>query len=127
MRVGREGLDWLIASLLYGSGMRLMESARLRLLELDFERKQITVGDGKGGKHRITMLPEHLIRSLCEHLAKVEAVHDQALSDGFASSGPQQAVQGDFRRAVETDIDDAGARSRRRIADQVVIFPSTRG
>ena len=80
-----EGLDWLMASLLYGSGMRLMECVRLRVKDLDFEMKQIAVRDGKGGKDRVTMLPERLIVPLRDHLAKVRAVHEQDLHDGFGS------------------------------------------
>lgn len=78
-----EGLDCLMASLLYGSGMRLMECVRLRVKDLDFEMKQITVRNGKGGKDRVIMLPERLISPLKAHLNRVRIIHEQDLTDGF--------------------------------------------
>jgi len=58
----------LMAGLMYGTGLRLIECLRLRVQEIDFERKEITVGDGKGAKDRLTMLPESLKRPLQQHL-----------------------------------------------------------
>lgn len=63
-----EGVTWLMASLMYGSGLRLMECARLRVKDIDFERNEITVRDGKGRKDRVTMLPAKLKNRLSEHL-----------------------------------------------------------
>ena len=80
-----EGLDWLMASLLYGTGMRLMECVRLRVKDLDFEMKQITVRNGKGGKDRVTMLPEPMMRPLREHLRRVETIHEQDLDAGLGA------------------------------------------
>lgn len=54
-----EGAKWLMASLLYGAGLRLMECLRLRVKDIDFEYNQIVVRDGKGQKDRVTMLPAH--------------------------------------------------------------------
>jgi integrase len=51
---------WLMASLMYGSGLRLMECLRLRIQDMDFGRNEITIRDGKGGKDRMTMLPDSL-------------------------------------------------------------------
>jgi integron integrase len=59
----------LIVRLLYGTGMRLMESVRLRVKDIDFERREIVVRDGKGGKDRVTILPQRLVRPLQAHLA----------------------------------------------------------
>jgi integrase len=56
-----DGVHYLIASLLYGSGLRLTEGLRLRVEDFDFEYRQVTVRDGKGAKNRVTMLPETLI------------------------------------------------------------------
>ena len=61
-----DGRTWLLASLLYGTGMRLMECLRLRVKDVDFARNEITVRDGKGGKDRHTVLP----KSLCEPLQR---------------------------------------------------------
>lgn len=74
---------WLMASLMDGAGLRLMECLRLRVQDVDFSRKEITVRDGKGGKDRITMLPESLCAPLQDHLKKVKAVHQQDVADGW--------------------------------------------
>src|SRR5258707_8027218 len=66
-----EGTKWLMASLLYGSGLRLMECLRLRVKDVDFGYGQILVRDGKGAKDRVTMLPQALIEPLKAHLEKV--------------------------------------------------------
>jgi integron integrase len=69
-----QGRDWLMASLLYGTGMRLMECARLRVKDIDFARNEITVRDGKGGKDRRTVLPARLVEPLTEQVARVREV-----------------------------------------------------
>lgn len=68
------GMHKLMARLLYGSGMRLMELIRLRVLDIDFERKEIVVRNGKGGKDRVTVLPSTIIPALKEHLEEVQAI-----------------------------------------------------
>ena len=65
---------WLMANLMYGAGLRLMECLRLRVQDIDFERSEIMVRDGKGAKDRITMLPESLKQPLQQHLAKVKVI-----------------------------------------------------
>ncbi len=65
-----DGTRWLAASLLYATGMRLLEGLRLRVKDADFERREITVRDGKGGRDRRTMLSERLIEPLRSHLAR---------------------------------------------------------
>jgi integron integrase len=77
------GDKWLMASLMYGAGLRLMECLRLRVQDVDFFRNEILVRDGKGAKDRITMLPESLKASLQEHLKTVKAVHERDLADGW--------------------------------------------
>lgn len=76
------GINWLIASLLYGSGLRLMEAVRMRVKDLEISRREILVRDGKGGKDRVTMLPDRLIEPLRDHLARVRRLHDQDLAAG---------------------------------------------
>jgi integron integrase len=66
-----EGTSWLIASLLYGSGLRLMEAHRLRVKDLVIERGEVIVRDPKGGRDRVTVLPAALIAPLRDHLAKL--------------------------------------------------------
>ena len=78
-----EGGHRLIASLLYGTGMRLMEALRLRVRDVDFHYRQITVRNGKGGKDRVTVLPDSLIMLLKEHLERVKELHDRDLAEGF--------------------------------------------
>ena len=77
------GDKWLVAMLLYGGGLRLLEALRLRVKDLDFERGEITVHEGKGDKDRVTTMPRAVVRSLQEHLRHVQAVHQEDLADGF--------------------------------------------
>lgn len=78
------GDKWLMASLMYGGGLRLMECLWLRVQDIDFSRKEILVRDGKGAKDRITMLPESLKLPLKEHLKRVKSVYDCDLAEGWA-------------------------------------------
>ncbi len=78
-----DGEAWLMASLMYGTGMRLGECLRLRVLDVDFDRAEVTVRNGKGGSDRVTMVPGRLARPLREHLARVRLVHESDLADGW--------------------------------------------
>ena len=78
-----DGPAALVAGLLYGSGLRLMEALRLRVQDLAFSRRELTVRDGKGVKDRRTLLPDRLGRELVSHLAQVRAIHRQDLADGW--------------------------------------------
>lgn len=73
----------LMAQLLYGSGLRLMEAVRLRVKDVDLKKCQVTVRDGKGAKDRITMLPVGLAEPLRRHLTKVKMQHEDDLADGY--------------------------------------------
>ena len=75
----------LMASLLYGAGLRLMECVRLRVKDLDFEQRLIVVRDGKGQHDRITMLPQSLIAPLRTHLQLVQALHQSDLAQGLGA------------------------------------------
>ena len=77
------GVTWLMASLLYGSGLRLMECVRLRVKDVDFDRHEITVRQGKGGKDRRTMLPVRLVEPLHAQLGEARRVHARDLAAGF--------------------------------------------
>ncbi len=79
------GTHKLIAGLLYGAGLRLMETIRLRVKDVEFSRGEIIVRDGKGGKDRVTMLPEAVAAPLKLHLARVKALHNQDLAEGFGA------------------------------------------
>ncbi len=78
-----DGTMGLLAALLYGTGLRLMEGLRLRVKDLDFHGHQVTVRGGKGDKDRLTMLPERLEGPLRAHLEKVRKLHARDLEDGF--------------------------------------------
>jgi integrase len=78
-----EGTRWLMVSLLYGTGMRLLECLRLRVKDVDFEMRQVTIREGKGGRDRVTMLPGSLVESLRDHLSRVRALHEADLKDGY--------------------------------------------
>ncbi len=80
---GLSGTHWLVASLLYGAGMRLMEALRLRVKDVELSRKEILIRDGKGAKDRVTMLPAALVNPLKTHLLKVKALHEQDVAEGF--------------------------------------------
>lgn len=73
----------LIASLLYGSGLRLMECLQLRVQDIDTDRHEILVRNGKGAKDRITMLPDQLLTDLATHLRHVQALHRSDIDDGW--------------------------------------------
>jgi integron integrase len=77
------GTHALIASLLYGGGMRLMEAVRLRVKDVDFARHEILVREGKGFKDRVTMLPEAVVAQLKAHLVKVKSLHDEDVTQGY--------------------------------------------
>jgi integron integrase len=76
---------WLMAGLLYGSGLRLNECLRLRVKDLDFTYRQITVRDGKGGRDRVTVLPATLVQPLQGHLVRVRSLHTQDLKQGYGA------------------------------------------
>lgn len=78
-----EGEPALVVGLLYGSGLRLMEALRLRVKDLDLQRREITVRDGKGGKDRLTVLPQSLVPALREHLSRVRSLHQSDLAAGW--------------------------------------------
>jgi len=77
------GINYLMASLLYGAGLRLMECVRLRVHNLDFAYHQITVRDGKGAHDRVTMLPRALAEPLQRHLTKIKLLHEEDLLAGY--------------------------------------------
>ena len=79
------GPTWLMASLLYGAGLRLSECLRLRVKDVDVSYHQITVRDGKGAQDRVTMLPECLKDPLQMHLSTVQQQHQRDLKDGFGN------------------------------------------
>ena len=94
-----QGVYWLIGVLLYGSGLRLTEALRLRIKDLELENLRILVRDGKGGKDRVTILPESLVTHLRAHLAKIRELHRQAIEHGFGGVDLPHALERKYPRA----------------------------
>jgi integron integrase len=95
---------WLVASLLYGSGLRVMEALRLRVKDIDLSRMEILVRDGKGSKDRVTMLPSKLVEPLRWHLAKVKALHEEDLVAGYGDVYLPNALERKYPQAARAWI-----------------------
>jgi integron integrase len=76
------GVPRIVAAALHGAGLRLLECLELRIKDLDFERRQITVRSGKGAKDRVTVLPQSLVAPLRSHLRRVQFLHQRDLARG---------------------------------------------
>lgn len=94
-----DGAIWLICSLLYGSGLRIMECLRLRVKDVDLERCEILVREGKGFKDRITMLPTSLVQSLKQQLDRVKTLHDEDLLKGYGDVFMPMALDKKYPKA----------------------------
>ena len=108
------GVDRLMASLLYGSGLRLLECCGLRVKDVDLARRELTVRGGKGKKDRVTMVPERLVPVLQAQLVRVAALHARDLARGGGSVALPGALRGKL-----------GARVARSLPWQWV-FPASR-
>ncbi len=94
-----QGTRWLIASLLYGAGLRVIECLRLRVKDVDLSYRQILVRDGKGEKDRVTMLPEKLVEPLRAHLERVRGLHARDLREGCGEVNLPYALSRKYPRA----------------------------
>ncbi len=94
-----DGRSGLLASLLYGTGLRLMEGLRLRVKDVDFARNEITVRDGKGGKDRRTMLPRSLMEPLLNEVERARTLHQADLADGFGAVWLPHALARKYQNA----------------------------
>jgi integron integrase len=115
----------LMAELAYGSGLRLLELLRLRIHHVDFARQQLQVYDGKGAKHRLTVLPEALIPALTDHVARLRVVHEEDraaklpgvwLPEGLARKYPRAGESWAWQwlfPSRETAVDPASGIARR--------------
>lgn len=93
-----QGPTWLMASLLYGSGLRLIECCQLRVKDVDLGRRELTVRDRKGRRDRVTLLPQSLVTTLTAHLAHVRRQHEADLRAGAG----YVALPGALRRKYPT-------------------------
>ncbi len=124
-----EGRPWLLASLLYGSGMRLLECLRLRVKDVAFDRHEITVRNGKGGKDRRTILPAMLATPLQLEVERARQLHMQDLSEGFGDALLPHALSRKYPNAgrefawqfvfpsLRRSIDPRGGAERRHHVD----------
>lgn len=97
-----DGRAWLLASVLYGTGMRLMECLRLRVKDVDFARSEITVRDGKGGKDRRTILPRSLVEPLQLEIERTRILHAADLAAGFGQVWLPHALARKYPNGPET-------------------------
>ncbi len=95
-----QGTPRLMASLMYGAGLRLLECARLRIKDIDFDMGQITVRDGKGQKDRVTMLPSALKAQLAAHIGRVKRQHEKDLRRGLGSVELPGSIDRKYPRAA---------------------------
>jgi len=97
-----DGTTGLIAQLLYGTGMRLLESLRLRVKDVDFARREIVVREGKGNKDRVTVLPENLMAPLQAQLLKARALHEKDLAAGLGRVYLPHALAAKYPKADQS-------------------------
>ncbi len=128
-----DGEVWLMAALLYGSGMRLMECMRLRVKDVDFERRQITVRDGKGAKDRQVPLPDSVRDRLKMVVERVRILHAQDLAEGYGSVWLPHALSRKYPNAEREfawqyvfparsrSVDPRSGASRRHHVDEAVL------
>ncbi|HSP14932.1 MAG TPA: integron integrase [Thermoanaerobaculia bacterium] len=95
-----DGLPWIVATMLYGTGMRLLECLRLRVKDIDFDRAVVTVREGKGDRDRRTMLPQVVGAPLRDHLDEVRALHAGDLAAGFGSVWLPHALERKYPAAA---------------------------
>jgi integron integrase len=96
---GMRGVRWLMASVLYGAGLRLRECLTLRVKDVDFGYCQILVRDGKGAKDRVTMLPAPLIEPLKQQIGRARTLHERDLAAGYGSVDLPHALERKYPRA----------------------------
>lgn len=94
-----EGTKWIMASLLYGGGLRLRECLKLRVKDVDFGYRQLVVRDGKGAKDRVTMLPDAVVQPLRDHLVRVRRLHERDLEAGYGEVELPFALERKYPRA----------------------------
>ena len=94
-----DGLPWIVGTLLYGTGMRLLECLRLRVKDIDFERSLIVIREAKGDRDRRTMLPAIVSGALRDHLQQVRALHVEDLAEGYGAVWLPHALERKYPQA----------------------------
>lgn len=134
-----EGAPQLVVKLLYGSGLRITEAVRLRVQDIDFNYKQITVRSGKGNKDRVTTFSSALMAQVKNHLQRVQLIHDKDLQDGYGSVYLPYALSKKYPNAEKdwiwqyvfparnVSIDPRSGVTRRHHIDQSVINKGIKG
>ncbi len=131
------GVPLMAASLLYGAGLRLSETLRLRVKDVDFQTNQITVREGKGEKERLTMLPQAVKDALIAHLERVNQLHEDDLRNGFGEVYLPYALERKYKNAarqwiwqyifpaarISTDPRCSGKRRRHHLSDDALQRP----
>jgi integron integrase len=120
------GAGALMVGLLYGAGLRQIECLSLRVKDIDFAYRQVLVRDGKGGKDRVTMLPESLVQPLQAHLGRVRLLHRHDLDEGYGEVALPYALARKYPRAGrqwawQFVFRPATARPTRRVASFAAI------
>ena len=98
------GRHWLVASLLYGSGLRLLEALHLRIKDVDPGQRKLIVRDAKGMKDRVTVLPDSLVEPLRRHIAGLRASHQNAVAGGFGGVELPLRSRGSIRMRTLTSV-----------------------
>ncbi len=133
-----DGVPWLVACILYGSGLRITEGIRLRVKDLEFHRRAIIVRDGKGAKDRVVTLPDEIVEPLQGHLAWTRTLHEKDLADGLGEVHLPAALERKYRNAARewawqyvfpsrhTSIDPRSGVERRHHIDETVVQKAVR-
>jgi len=132
------GVTQLMAKLLYGSGLRIMECLRLRLKDIDFGSHQLIIRDGKGEQDRVTLLPDSIVSELQMHLDLVRVIHQRDLKEGYGKVFLPYALERKYPNASKEfiwqyvfpasvrSIDPGSKRTRRHHLDPTVLQKAVR-
>lgn len=132
------GREWLMAMLLYGSGLRLLECARLRVKDIDFDNRALLVRDGKGARDRVTVLPDNAVQPLRHQIEHVRRLHAYDLTEGYGEAKLPYALARKYPNAgkelgwqfvfpaSKRSHDPAGGKIRRHHIDPSVLQKAVR-
>ncbi len=119
-----DGVVLLVCQLLFGSGLRLLECLRMRVRDIDFERNEITVRDGKGQKHRVTLLPASCRQPVLDHLSRVGQLHEADLRRGLGRAPLPDALARKYPSARAPTGSRRGSTCSRRLRTTPIVGPA---